>query len=392
MYSIFMIKKILPISVFILLLVIILLLGLQNMMNKNKQAGVASITPTLYQGQQGAYTPPGRTKNGTTSGDVRPEELKTKLPIISPEFTLDYSDRMQKYVATMKPDEATGNTIVSQEAYANWKEQNPSFVPLLPPENVVIAQQSVKELNEALDNADKNKLSPEQEFKKNNDSLLAIANTLFTPLVVPLGSTLPTQAPKVTVSPTPNEKEPTPKTPKTPSGSYTYYSQCSGPYDALPLPEGGTICSAGCGPTSVAMILSSYVDKTLTPPKMIDLMSKSGVHIGSGGSYISEIYSYLKGRGDVKVSSFIIPSEKGLSAQEVKKDFQGYINSGWTIFVLANFKTDGGGHYFWVTDVNDSGDILAYDPYYGKQQTPPINENRYTPAPYYRYAFAIKKL
>jgi hypothetical protein len=41
--------------------------------------------------------------------------------------------------------------------------------------------------------------------------------------------------------------------------------------------------------------------------------------------------------------------------------------------------------------VNDSGDILAYDPYYGKQQTPPINENRYTPAPYYRYAFAVKK-
>ena len=72
-------------------------------------------------------------------------------------------------------------------------------------------------------------------------------------------------------------------------------------------------------------------------------------------------------------------------------DITGYIKSGWTIFVLANFKVNGGGHYFWVTGVTDMGGILAYDPYYGKQQVPPINENRYAPVPYYRYAFAVKK-
>jgi len=184
------------------------------MMNKNKQAGVASITPTLYQGQQGAYTPPGRTKNGTTSGDVRPEELKTKLPIISPEFTLDYSDRMQKYVVNMKADEGTGDTTVSQEAYGKWKEQNPSFVPLLPPENVIMAQQSVEELNKALDYAEKNKLSPEQEFKKNNDTLLSIVNTLFAPLVIPsVTVTIPSPTPKVSVSPSPDPIPPVPVAP-----------------------------------------------------------------------------------------------------------------------------------------------------------------------------------
>jgi len=139
------------------------------------------------------------------------------------------------------------------------------------------------------------------------------------------------------------------------------------------------------------MILSSYIDTSLTPPKTIEIMKAKGARIGCFGSYISEIYSYLKGRGDLKISDFIIPSEKGLTADEVAKDLQGYTKSGWTIFVLANFKTDGGGHYFWVTDVKKNGDILAYDPYYGKQQAAPINENRYSPAPYYRYAFAIKK-
>ena len=91
------------------------------------------------------------------------------------------------------------------------------------------------------------------------------------------------------------------------------------------------------------------------------------------------------------MSSYIIPNEGRLQAKDVADDFRGYINNGWTIFVLANFRTDGGGHYFWVTEVTDNDEILAYDPYYGRSQPAPFNENKYNPAPYYRYAFAIKK-
>ena len=46
----------------------------------------------------------------------------------------------------------------------------------------------------------------------------------------------------------------------TPNPSFTYYAQC-GDQGSLPLPDGGTLCSAGCGPTTVAMISSSYMDK-----------------------------------------------------------------------------------------------------------------------------------
>ena len=140
------------------------------------------------------------------------------------------------------------------------------------------------------------------------------------------------------------------------------------------------------------MILSSYVDPTLTPPKVISMMNAKGVQMGCYGSYIDQIYNYLKDRGDLKVSDYIIPSEQGLGAQQVAKDFRGYTDAGWGIFVLANFKPDGGGHYFFVTSVTSDNQILAYDPYYGKERPAPIAENQYNPAPYYRYAFAVKKI
>lgn len=387
-----MIKKILPISIFVLVFILILLLGLQNMLKNSKSQGAATITPTLFQGKQGSgFVPQTNRTYDTSIKQLTSKELQDRLPIIAPDFTLDYSPRLQKYVVNAPTDEATNS-------YNDWLDDNPDYYEQLDPANVILAKQSVSELHNALDVEKENKLTPQKKAVKDAKTFTSSFNMLinipfsFMQSIIsdPTGSNnspLPTPTPR---NQTRNNPKPT-NTPQTPSKSYTYYSQCSGPYDALPLPNGCTVCDAGCGPTSVAMILSSYIDKSLTPPKTIDLMSKAGVRIGCYGSYISEIYSYLRNRGDLKVSDFIIPSEKGLTAKEVARDLQGYTKSGWTVFVLANFKTDGGGHYFWVTDISDNGDILAYDPYYGKQQTPPINENRYTPAPYYRYAFAIKK-
>ncbi len=388
-----MIKKILPISIFVLLVVFILLLGLQNILNKNKPQQNSSVKPTLYQGKNG-YSAPQQGNDSIGRGSapisqITGDQFKSVLPLYAPDFSLGYSERLQKYVLTTQSG-------AGEQSYNEWLAQNPSYLPFLDTQQVIIAKQTIKELHQALDIADKNKLSPEQKAIEDTTIMTSIIETLvnFPQTILnsinnaPITETDPTISPELNPTPTPKKQS---STNPSPSQSYTYYSQCSGPYDNLPLPQGCTICNAGCGPTSVAMILSSYIDKSFTPPKTIEIMKAKGARIGCFGSYISEIYSYLKERGDLKVSDFIIPSEKGLTAKEVAKDLAGYTKSGWTVFVLANFKTDGGGHYFWVTDVNENGDILAYDPYYGKQQTPPINENRYTPAPYYRYAFAIKK-
>lgn len=397
-----MIKKILPLSIFVLLVVVIILFGIQNLLSKNRSQGNASITPTLFQTKNSkGYTPQTKRTSNTsnaptgTSAEVIAKDLQTKLPIYAPDFTVQYSPRMQKYVVTTTSDEA-------ELSYSDWLDQNLLYKSEL--ENAIVTRQSLEELHAALDYAKERELSPEQKAK---EDATIFTNTLNTLINLPFlfmqstGSTekeSPSPTPDIqTIIPTHYELRTTPSSPSPTNyalrttNSLTYYSQCSGPYDEKPLPNGCTVCQAGCGPVSVSMILASYVDKTLNPLKTIDLMDKAGVHIGCYGSYISEIYSYLKNRGDLKVSDFIIPSEKELSAKEIAKDFEGYTKSGWTIFVLANFKKGSGGHYFWVTDVKSNGDILAYDPYYGKQQTPPIPENRYTPAPYYRYAFAVKK-
>ena len=382
-----MIKKILPLSVFVLLFVVIILLGLQNMLNKSKSQQNSSIKPTLYQGKNG-YSAPQQRSNSVSGGSaaisqIAGDQLRSVLPIYAPDFSLGYSQRLQKYVLTTQNG-------AGEQSYNEWLAQNPSYSDEL--QNTIVTKQTIKELDSALDYAKKNELTPEKKAQQDAKIFTDTLNILINlPFLFMQSSTSPEESLTPTLSiPTPTTNLKSPVSNLSPT-NYTYYSQCSGPYDNVPLPQGCTMCDAGCGPTSVAMILSSYIDKSLTPPKTVEIMKAKGARIGCFGSYISEIYSYLKGRGDLKISDFIIPSEKGLTAAEVAKDLQGYTKSGWTVFVLANFKTNGGGHYFWVTEVNDNGDILAYDPYYGKQQTPPINENRYSPAPYYRYAFAIKK-
>lgn len=382
-----MIKKILPLSVFVLLVVVIILLGLQNTLNKSKSQQNSSIKPTLYQGKNGYSAPQQRSNSisgsSTTISQIAGDQLRSMLPIYAPDFSLGYSQRLQKYVLTTQNG-------AGEQSYNAWLAQNPSYSDEL--QNTIVTKQTMKELDSALDYAKKNELTPEKKAQQDAKIFTDTLNILINlPFLFMQSSTSPEESLTPTLSiPTPTTNLQSPVSNLSPT-NYTYYSQCSDPYDNLPLPQGCTICDAGCGPTTVAMILSSYIDKSFTPPKTIEIMKAKGARIGCFGSYMSEIYSYLKERGDLKVSDFIIPSEKGLTAKEVAKDLAGYTKSGWTVFVLANFKTDGGGHYFWVTEVNDNGDILAYDPYYGKQQTPPINENRYSPAPYYRYAFAIKK-
>jgi hypothetical protein len=59
-----------------------------------------------------------------------------------------------------------------------------------------------------------------------------------------------------------------------------------------------------------------------------------------------------------------------------------WIKGGWTFLVLADyyypgFCASGCGHFIWVTDVDESGNIWAYDSFYGRSSTPPLLENKY---------------
>jgi len=387
-----MIKKILPISIFVLFFIIILLLGIQNMIKRQTTSqGTGGVIPTLAPGKQGKYSvPTGIVRQSTSASatggtQLSAQEVQGRLPIIAPNFTLSYSPRMERYVVTLADDTAT-------QSYAAWLVQNPSFATELQEQNVILSKQPLKELNDALDTAEKNKLSPEMQAKKDVqtintivDALMNIPQTLqnITPIPIILPSPTPTPSPVPTASPVIPVQSPQPQS----TSGYVYYSQNVAPYGPLALPNGCTFDYSGCGPTTAAMILSSYVSSSYTPPQVASDMNKAGAVVGCYGSNMYDIYEYMARTPGVKLSS-IMTLGSGRAATVVN-DFKNYIDKGWTILALVN--NNNIGHYIWVTNVTADGSIWAYDPAYGTGRPAPLNENLYAPYPYYILAFAVKK-
>ena len=183
-----------------------------------------------------------------------------------------------------------------------------------------------------------------------------------------------------------------------------YYPQCKGPYDNYPLPQGGTLCQAGCGPTTVAMILASYVDKNINPPLVVQEYKKNGYYLGPDGSYYFHAQNILKSYG-LKIATIFtdnrIRTIDQLMTQfgEIVKNYQ---KSGWTFFALANFCNPhpcknnpkvicNCGHYFWIIRIDESLNIWAYDPAYDIKLPKPINHKVRYPFPKIRVLFAVKK-
>jgi len=173
-----------------------------------------------------------------------------------------------------------------------------------------------------------------------------------------------------------------------PTSGFTYYAQCGSEYATLPLPDGCTVCQAGCGPTTVAMISTSYTGDDFNPEKVVEMYKTRGYYLGCNGSGYFNALSLLQSLG-LKTTDYIIFSYE--PADQVVPDLKNYLDAGWTFFTLANFRENGGGHFFWITDIDDQGNIWAYDPYYGRFQVPPLNENSRYPFPKYRIAFGVKK-
>jgi len=172
-----------------------------------------------------------------------------------------------------------------------------------------------------------------------------------------------------------------------------YYSQCQGPYDNYPLPQGGTVCKAGCGPTTVAMIVASYIDKSITPPKIVEEYKKSGYYLGPAGSYYSHAENVIK-KHNLK-TTYIFADNQAKTVDQVMNQFGGiiknYQKSGWTFFALANFCDGGCGHFFWIIKIDEGLNIWAYDPAYDIKLPKPINHKKRYPFPKLRVIFGVKK-
>ncbi len=174
-----------------------------------------------------------------------------------------------------------------------------------------------------------------------------------------------------------------------PLSNFTYYPQCDGIFDNIQLPNGCNLCKAGCGPTALAMILSSYVDKKFTPDAVVNLYKQNGFYAGCDGTKITDAMNIATQNG-LKTTDLLVYD--GRNNDNAIQDFKAYINSGWTIFALARYCAAGCRHFFWITNVDSQNNVWAYDSFYGRKRLPPpFNENQYYPFPQFRLAFGVKK-
>jgi len=352
-------KKIIIIaSVILICIIIILSLILRKKSTINNPANSPFSTSIPQQDSSKQIDPNLSNLSNQSNSQI---DISTIEPVETLDFRVAYVPTLNKIVVEKKTPQA-------EELFYQWVNQN--------------------QLNEVINNQNKILFTNEKIIPTPSDSIHKLENKIkdFFQLMDDLNSigqgANNNQSP-VTNNPTPITNN---QSPVTNNPSLTYYSQC-GDLGSLPLPDGCTLCYAGCGPTTVSMIASSYLGKDYDPKTIVDLYKSKSYLLGCAGSRYSDAKQVLQSLG-LKTTDYLVYNFE--TADQVVPDLKKYLDAGWTFFVLASFKESGGGHYFWITDIDNQDNILAYDPYYGRFEIP-YNENGRYPYPLYRLAFGVKR-
>ena len=124
-------------------------------------------------------------------------------------------------------------------------------------------------------------ISPSELGQGNSNPLSLLQELLrilFSFTDTPSGGLLPplTPYPNISINPSFTISPFVTYPPPPPGVGYIHFAQCGNPpsgtgdYGSTPLPSGCTLCKAGCGPTAVAMIVASLVDRSINPPRIVD--------------------------------------------------------------------------------------------------------------------------
>ena len=135
-----------------------------------------------------------------------------------------------------------------------------------------------------------------------------------------------------------------------PDGSIVYYSQHDPKWDGV-MYSGGSLDDLGCGPTSMAIILASLVDPSITPPDV-------GAVAGEQSDGTSSWYNLITGvsaKWGVTITSQITMDE----AVEFVKSGKGYV---W-IGGAGPAPFTNGGHMVAMVGVTENGAITIADPH-----------------------------
>ncbi|MCS7093093.1 MAG: C39 family peptidase [Patescibacteria group bacterium] len=147
---------------------------------------------------------------------------------------------------------------------------------------------------------------------------------------------------------------------------FLYYSQIGNRFPLSRGRGGCTIHDAGCGPTTVAMIISNLKNK-VTPEEVVNHFFQKGYYIGCKGTYYDANIKTLESF-EIRTEPYQAKKERDYIQidENTKNDIRQYIRAGVTLFALANFqgKERPIGHYFWIVGIDKEGNFLTLDPYY----------------------------
>lgn len=136
-------------------------------------------------------------------------------------------------------------------------------------------------------------------------------------------------------------------------GPLIYYSQCDTRWKDYLYGGSDPIEQYGCGPTTIAMLVSSFTDEPLTPPEAADWAAANGLHSAGNGSLHSLIPTALSAYG------FTVESVKDRSVEHVSS----LLEQGNILVALMGRGTfTDNGHFLLITERVDDQTVRIADP------------------------------
>lgn len=131
-----------------------------------------------------------------------------------------------------------------------------------------------------------------------------------------------------------------------------YYNQTAEPWRNMEYGPNNTIAKYGCGPTSMAMVLSTFLQEDITPETASRWAYNNNYFAHNSGSYHSLIPEMAEAYG-LEWKSLRLPT---------KNDLINELNDGNLIVVLLGYGTfASAGHFVVLRDVSESGEIYMAD-------------------------------
>ena len=142
---------------------------------------------------------------------------------------------------------------------------------------------------------------------------------------------------------------------------FIWYNQCDSAWRDSSFGS-STVCKAGCGPTSFAMMATELLGKKITPDETAKIAGDAGIYVkGSGSSW--EVTRVLAEHYGLEYKDLNSELSSGRSSKDVIGLINQYLKDGWMIHTSGRGKEPftSGGHYIGIRGIASNGEWLIAD-------------------------------